>query len=363
MRLQGFAATLAALLMLTSSAGAADIWGLNEGSPTLKSASQLAFGPDGILFIGDSMSATILAVDTAEPAGDAAKVNLEVKDAGSVVAKALGSDGVATITDMAVNPRTGSVYLSSGAGVVRIDADGKATALNLENVKYAAATISAAPADKVVGQGRRRGNRRAQTITDMAYVDGKVIVSGLAATDDNLHSAVREFPFPFNDAGVSTEIEIYHGAHGRVEGSSPAAALVPFNIDGEPSLLAGFVCTPLVKFPLKTLQTGKRTRGVTVAELGNYNKPLAMIVYKKDGKNFLLMANTKRGLMKISTDDIERGEGITKPVSGGGVAGQKHEKIAGYDGVTLLAHLNAAHAVVLEKNGNNDVDLKTIELP
>ncbi len=363
MRLQGFAAAALVLLLATGNAVAADVWGLTEGSPKIKSASQLAFGPDGILFIGDSMGAKILAVDTAEPTGEPAKVQQEMKNVGSVVAKTLGQEGVATITDLAVNPRTGSVYLSSGAAVVKIDADGKASRLNLDNVKFSETTVTAAPADKVTGQGRRRSNRRSQTITDMAYVDGKIIVSGLSAAGDEFASTVREFAFPFNDAGISTEIEIYHGAHGRVEDYSPAAALVPFNIDGEPSLLAGFVCTPLVKFPLKSLQTGKKTRGTTVGELGNRNKPLAMIVYKKDNKNFLLMANTARGLMKISTEGIERGEGITSRVSGGGVAGQKFENVKGYDKVTLLDRLNAAHAVVLKKNDSDDVDLETIELP
>ena len=42
--------------------------------------------------------------------------------------------------------------------------------------------------------------------------------------------------------------------------------------------------------------------GTTIAELGNRNRPLDMIVYKKDGKEFLLMSNNSRGVMKIPTD-------------------------------------------------------------
>ena len=34
------------------------------GSPEIKSISALTFGPDGILFIGDSKSATVFALDT-----------------------------------------------------------------------------------------------------------------------------------------------------------------------------------------------------------------------------------------------------------------------------------------------------------
>ena len=39
------------------------------------------------------------------------------------------------------------------------------------------------------------------------------------------------------------------------------------NINGEPSLLAGFVCTPLVRFPVNSLKSSEKTRGTTVAEL------------------------------------------------------------------------------------------------
>ena len=46
-------------------------------------------------------------------------------------------------------------------------------------------------------------------------------------------------------------------------------------------------------------------KGKTIAELGNRNKPLDMISYKKEGKDYLLMANSSRGVMKISTENID----------------------------------------------------------
>ncbi len=69
---------------------------------------------------------------------------------------------------------------------------------------------------------------------------------------------------------------------------------VPFTIDGQPSLLAGFTCTPLVRFPLEGLK-GEKVRGTTVAELGNRNTPLDMVVYEKGGEKFLLMTNSPAG--------------------------------------------------------------------
>ena len=44
--------------------------------------------------------------------------------------------------------------------------------------------------------------------------------------------------------------------------------------------------------------------GTTIAELGAGNRPLDMILYKKDGQEFLLMSNNSRGVMKIPTADF-----------------------------------------------------------
>ena len=46
-----------------------------------------------------------------------------------------------------------------------------------------------------------------------------------------------------------------------------------------------------------------------------------MIVYQKDGKEYLLLANSSRGVMKISTDGIDDAAGIEAPVRGGGQKG------------------------------------------
>ena len=66
---------------------------------------------------------------------------------------------------------------------------------------------------------------------------------------------------------------------------------MPFNVGGEPQILAAYTCTPLVTFPVSSLKAGKKVRGKTVAELGNRNQPLDMIVYEKGGKQYLLLSN------------------------------------------------------------------------
>jgi hypothetical protein len=176
-------------------------------------------------------------------------------------------------------------------------------------------------------------------------------------------STVREFTFPFGEGATATNIEIYHAAHGRVEDNAAVRAFVPLHINGEPAILASFTCTPLVRFPIKALEPGKKVRATTIAELGNRNRPLDMIVYEKDGKSFVLMANSARGVMKISMANLDDNPGLTEPVKDGGTAGQPFETIKELQGVEHLDRLNDTQAVVLAKSDKGSLDLSTIELP
>jgi hypothetical protein len=152
-----------------------------------------------------------------------------------------------------------------------------------------------------------------------------------------------------------------------LEDYAPIRVFVPFNIGGEPNLLAGFTCTPLVRFPLNKVTAesadNAKLRGTTVAELGNRNRPLDMIVYNKDGKDYLLLANSSRGVMKVSTDDIERPEGIEAPVQGGGTAGQPYETIDSLQGVVQLDRIDDQQAMVIVQTDGGAMNLKTINLP
>ena len=58
-----FTATLA-LLLFTAAANAGLIESLKPGPSDIKQAGPLAFGPDGILFIGDTQQGAIYAIDT-----------------------------------------------------------------------------------------------------------------------------------------------------------------------------------------------------------------------------------------------------------------------------------------------------------
>ena len=203
---------------------------------------------------------------------------------------------------------------------------------------------------------------REESITDLAYVEGQLIVSGLSSNRE-APSGVRSIGFPFGDEAKGSSLEIYHGAHGRAEDDAAIRTFVPFFIDGQPNLLAGFTCTPLVRFPLDQVSGGDLIRGTTVAELGNRNRPLDMIVYQQDGKHYLLLSNSSRGVMKVSTEKIESNEGITEPVEGGGTAGQPYETIEDWQGVVQMDRLNDTHAVIILSDDSGALQLRTEPLP
>ncbi|MCR9197190.1 MAG: hypothetical protein NXI04_00965 [Planctomycetaceae bacterium] len=336
-------------------------WGLKRGTPDLKSAGSLAFGPQDILFVGDTKSATVFAIATGDLEGDPAKSSINLSDVGRMVSDVVG--GPATINDLVVNPTTGVAFASVTAGeqaaLISINGAGKISRLDLTDVPFASVTLDNVPPDGASGQGRRRRNYRSEAITDLAFFEGKVLISGLRS--EGSPSSVREIAFPFAKSDQGVGVQIFHGAHGREEDYSAMRTFVPLMIDGEPNLLAAYVCTPLVRIPLEQIrEAGESVKGVTVAELGNRNRPLDMISYTKGGQDFLLLSNSARGVMKITTAGLSDNPGLSERVSG--TAGQTYDTIESLKGTIQMDRLNDTHALVLlAKDGQ--MDLVTVELP
>ncbi len=91
---------------------------LKQGKPDLKSAGPLTFGPEGILFVGDTKGAALFAIDTGDRAAATEKHSVEVKDLAGKIAGMLGTNvRQVQINDLAVNPVSGNVYVSVCAGV------------------------------------------------------------------------------------------------------------------------------------------------------------------------------------------------------------------------------------------------------
>ena len=89
---------------------AVEPWGLEKGTPALQSAGALAFGPDDVLFVGDTKSAAVFAIATGDTNGDSSKADINIKGLRAALSDVC--DAEATINDLAVNPRTGTVFIS-----------------------------------------------------------------------------------------------------------------------------------------------------------------------------------------------------------------------------------------------------------
>jgi hypothetical protein len=339
---------------------------LKKGTPDIKSAGPLAFGPEGILFVGDTQGAAIFAIDTGDNMQASAGSSLKVEGIDGKIAALLGAaPKEIMINDMAINPASRKAYLSVSRGrgpnapgvIVRVDSSGKIEELPLTNVAFAKADLPNPPGAST--PAKKGASPRSESITDLQYVDGRLFVAGLS--NEEFSSRLLSMPFPFTGSPEGASVEIYHGSHGRFETNSPVRTFVAYRIKGEPYLMAAYTCTPLVKIPVADLKAGARVKGKTIAELGNHNKPLDMIVYQKGNKDFLLVANNARGVMKIPTEGADTAKSISQPVKE--TEGLPYETIASLKGVMQLDRLDDNHAVVLVQGDGDAQNLETITLP
>jgi len=332
-----------------------------RGSLNLSSISSITFGPEGVLFIGDPMNATIYALDTEDKIAKTSNESVSVKNLDMKIAALLGASiEDIIIYDMAVNPISQNIYLSVGrndAPVLLRLVSGNIEVVSLDDVAFSMISLN----NPVSTDAERRGRKlRPLAITDLAYSNGTVYVAGLS--NEEFASAFRSIPFPFNKEQSFATLEIWHASHGRYETQSPIRTFLPIELEGQSQILASYTCTPLVTFPVDQLKDGQHVKGKTVAELGNRNNPLDIIAYNKNGKPFILIANSKRALMRISPDDIiAQKEGLTEPLKEGhGTDGIVYLSIAEVY-IQQIDNLNDETVVVIQRLGNGDLNLRSIK--
>jgi len=354
---------LALVFMTASAPAAAPSAAVVQGTgPAFQSIGPLAFAPDGTLFAGDTAQASIFAVDLGAAASGGAQGSAAVTGIDQKIASLLGTaPNEIAITDLAVHPKTRQSFVSVMRGVgaaakpalLRVDGAGAITLVAMDSLKFSKVALTNAP-------DAANRNQRNQAIMDIAVTNGRLFVAGLS--NEEFASKMWSIAYPFVSADRGTSIEIFHGNHGRLETRSPIFSFVPYTVDGKPTLIAGYLCTPLVKIPVDSLSAGNKVLGTTIAELGNQNRPIDMVVYKKDGKEFLLMSNTARGVMKIPTATFGSETPITAPVPTG-TAGVKYETIASMTGIEQLDLLDATRSIVIAKAADGSRSLQIVILP
>jgi hypothetical protein len=332
------------------------------GKVELRSAGALAFGNEGVLFIGDSVGGAVVAVDTHDTKASAKAASIDIKGINEKAAALLGTTAdQILINDVKVNPISKNIYLSVSRGkgpdaipvILRVDAAGKLSEFSLDKVQFASAALADAPASNPGA----RGNPRNDAITEIAFVNGNVLVAGLS--NQEFASDLRSIPFPFKGEASGAGIKMYHGSHGRYETQSPIRTFVAYTIGGQQYLLAAYTCTPLVKIPVSELKAGAKVEGTTIAELGAGNRPLDLIAYRKEGHDYLLLANSARGVMKLDAANLEQYKPILAHTEATGVP---YTTLAELKGVKHLTKLDDANALLLVDNGGS-MDLRAIPLP
>ena len=363
-----FARLVTVFLLAVASASAPLSAGLAPAvGPSFTSIGPLTFAPDGTLFAADRTAASIVAmklpdvdIKVGDPFGTLGTKDVDNID--SKIGALLGTDAAGvTITDLAVHPTTKHSYVSvmRGTGpdakpaLVRVDGTGQLFLVPFDTITFTSVSL---PNPASVNPNGRGG--RAQSVTDLAFVNGRLYVAGLS--NEEFASKLWSVGYPFASVDKGASIEIYHGNHGTLETRSPVMAFVPYTIGSELNILAGYTCTPLVKIPVQALKAGTKVVGTTIAEFGAGNQPLDLLVYRKDGKDFLLMSNSRHGVIKIGTDGFASAAPITARV--GGTAGVPFESVAAMVNVEQMDLLDAGRTIVISR-GSAGRNLTAVVLP
>ncbi|HEY4225928.1 MAG TPA: hypothetical protein VGM70_08955 [Pseudolysinimonas sp.] len=351
------------------------------------SAGPILFHPEplaghAVLFVADSAQARVLAFEL-PPETSAGGGEVQVEQLGARLAALLGVErGGAVIRGIAVHPESRAVYLSvargrgadSAAAIVRVGAGGVLELVELSGLPVSSVELDDAPApddervdawldgtDESSAAMEIRGTTlqiarvpvRRSTITDLAWVDGRLAVAGLS--NEEFSSRLRLFPYPFDGSEQAASVEIFHVDHGRYETESPIRALVGYGS----GVLATYTCTPVVHFPLGALSGNGPVRGRTIAELGPMNQPFSIVTYDRDGEEYVLVSNTRHPLLRIPASAIAEQPHLEVPLSDPAHSlGVPRDELP-QAGVTWMANLDRGNIVVVQSD-DDDTHLRTL---
>ncbi|MEO9482642.1 MAG: hypothetical protein ABJG47_04325 [Ekhidna sp.] len=351
--------------------------GMKKGTPAIVSISVLEFNEEGILFIGDSKGGTIYAIDLNDSQVSSNDKALNMLDLEDKLAGMLGTtaDNI-MIHDMAVNPISQNIYMSVSRGrakwtsrwetpndlvdadiLIKVSPSGEMSEASLENIEFSSISIPN-PIDANVAHRWKKGAKlRSDAITDIAFDDGKIYVSGLS--NEEFRAALWTSSYPFSKDVSANTLEIFHGAHGKWETASPIRAFLPYQLNDQKQLLAAYLCTPLVTIDAKSLESNQHVKGRTVAEFGAGNFPIDMVLYENNGKDYILMSNSALPLLLFDPEDIANYKGeITEEVEGY-LAGVKYTPRSG-SGVQQLADFNSKYILATQRLPNGKLVLTSL---
>ncbi|WP_457332580.1 hypothetical protein [Rhizobacter sp. P5_C2] len=287
------------------------------GAPVL-SAGKIAFVDANTVVVADWRGGQLHAI-TLPPVAPGAPVPFNVRDVSGAIARTLHTRSESLrFEDMAVRPGSEVAYISLSVDgktasalpvpvLVSVDASGKVRIVNLDQGRRKSVAIGNLPAaDKRLWRDTPAASF---TVTDMKYHEGKLYVAGLS--NASFASTLRIFDFPFRGRAAVSSVEMYHPVHNQLETRAPIRKMVITSLNGEPTLIAAFTCSPLVTIPLKDLKDGAHIAAKTVAEFGWGSAPAGMVMFDAGQGPMVLLTHSHKSADLLSVADIA--DTSTKP--------------------------------------------------
>ena len=368
---------------LLCSAAIALTWvGAASAEGVLKSAGALAFDTENTLFVGDGKAGVVHAFDLSGTVTDQTDYQLGRAQTfeGRTIFNHLDVEiaallGVApeevVINDMVVHKPSKQVFLSVHRGEGP-DAEAVIVAVNqgaLELVDLAAADHSSMSVGPVPTAETLEFGQPLNTlaITDVDYYNGELFVAGVS--NEEFSSKLRRIPFPFTNEVSTSSIEIWHAVHAQYETRAPIISQTVAELNGEPTLIAIYACTPIVRIPLSELTDGAEVRGQMIGEMGFGNTPLDIVPYVNgwDGSSNVVVTNTNRSAASLNieaiaaAEEMPQGEGVQPVFS---VAGVSQFSLP-MSGTLHLDTLDDTYAVVIRRSPEDvrNIQLHTLPMP
>ena len=367
--------TLAASVVALASAGAV-------AAQSLSSAGALAFDNANTLFVGDAKAGLVHAFDLTDNLTDQADYqlgraqtfegrtifnNLDVE-----IAALLGVEAAdIAINDMVVHKPTKQIFLSVHRGhgpdaeaVVIAVNNGALELVDLTSADHSSMSVGPVPTSETLEFGQPLNTL---AITDIDYHNGELFVAGVS--NEEFASKLRRIPFPFTNEISTSSIEIWHAVHAQYETRAPIITQTIAELDGEPTLIAIYACTPIVRIPLAELTDGAEVRGTMIGEMGFGNTPLDIVPYLNgwDGTSNVVVTNTNRSAASInleaiaSAEAMPHGEGVQNVFSVEGV----YQFPLPMSGTLHLDTLDETYALVVRHSPEDvrNIQLHTVAMP
>lgn len=348
----------------------------------LRSAGVLAFGPSNVLFVGDITGVAVHAFELREkdltPQTDVELGNFHnfegrdlIRGLDQKLAALFGTtyDRI-VVNDMVVHQPSEQIFISVERGrgtdavpaIVKVNR-GNLEVLELDSIPHTQVAIPDEPDQKAMLEFEPQ---QVYAITDIKYYNGEIFVTGVS--NQRFASTLHRIPYPFKAQMATCTVEIWHPTHGQFETRAPIIRQLIREMHGEPYLFGVYGCTPLVRFPLRSLKQGAHVRGDTIGELGYGSNPLDMLTFSDpfDGKEYLLVTIDVRGASRIAIADLEaaRPEPTGGPIDfGPGGLGRTQRQLPLLAEHTAILNPKWAVAIWRHPKTSHRLDIGTLMIP